>query len=163
MIRWLSRTPVLLVLFVLFVGMTFAFGWVTRTYGIILLDGMWRPETVAANIASMTDAQRFAHMMTTATLDVAYPVVYGGLFAGLALRFLGPLGAWAAAICLAVIPVDLMEGAVQIMALSGHDGVLGAKSVLTPIKIGLLWTGIAIAVLSLLWGMFTLARRRLGR
>jgi len=47
-----------------------------------------------------------------ATLDVIYPLAYGSLFAGVALRFFSQYGVYLALPALLAIPVELIEGVI---------------------------------------------------
>ncbi|MEL8055552.1 MAG: hypothetical protein AAGK66_05320, partial [Pseudomonadota bacterium] len=93
--------------------------------------------------------QRSAHAWMTATLDVAYPLTYGALFAGLTLRALKPVFAIPA---IAVIPTDLVEGFVQVLALNGNYELLWLKAFVTPAKLILFGAAIVIALVALWMG-----------
>ena len=81
--------------------------------------------------------QQQAHFWGTVLNDTAYPLAYGGLFAGLVWRFAGDLRRWLVFPALAVIVVDLVENTTQAMALMGNESLIGLKDVLTPAKFGL--------------------------
>lgn len=146
MIAFLTKPTTLWILFVLFVLETIGFGLIMRHWDFTVIDEMSDPEKVRAHIAAMSDLQRSVHAWTTATLDVAYPLTYGPLFAGIALLRFRPLFAVPA---IAVIPTDLAEGAVQVMALLGDDRLIGWKAVLTPLKLGLFLLAIIVALAAL--------------
>ena len=94
----------------------------------------------------MSETQRVVHAWMTATLDVAYPLTYGPLFAGLALQRFKPAFAIPA---VAVIPTDLAEGYVQVTALLGDDSLLWMKAYLTPLKLALFIAAMGIAIAAL--------------
>ena len=55
----------------------------------------------------------------------------------MAIRFFGAPGRWLAVPGVLAIPIDLTEGAVQVMALSGQETILVYKAWVTPWKLGL--------------------------
>ena len=70
-------------------------------YDFILIDEMWKPEEIRDFIGTLSPEQKRAHIWTTATLDVLYPLTYGSFFAGMAIRFLAlPAGGWLYRVCL---------------------------------------------------------------
>ena len=146
MFAFLTKPTTLWILFALFVLETIGFGLIMRHWDFTVIDEMSDPEQVRAHIAAMSDLQRGVHAWTTATLDVAYPLTYGPLFAGIALSRFRPIFAVPA---IAVIPTDLAEGVVQVMALLGEDQLVGWKAVLTPLKLGLFLLAIIIALAAL--------------
>lgn len=126
-------------------------------YDFVLIDEMWKPDEIRNYIAGFSPEQKRAHIWTTATLDVLYPLTYGSFFVGMALRFYGPAGKLLSMPGVLVIPVDLTEGVIQVMALSGRDEVIVHKAWVTPWKLGLfgaatLITLVAIAIA--LWRKF---------
>ena len=112
-----------------------------------VIDEMSDPEHIRSHIAAMSETQRHVHAWTTATLDVAYPLTYGALFAGLALTRFSRIFC---APAIAVIPVDLAEGHVQVMALLGNDQLIDLKTVLTPLKLILFVLAALIAIAALI-------------
>ena len=85
----------------------------------------------------------------TATLDVTYPLIYGGLFTGLIWRFFGAAGPLLAIPALLVIPIDLTEGAVQLLLLNGNDAAADHKLWVTPIKLGLFVFAAVLALVAI--------------
>lgn len=120
-----------------------------RWYDFHLIDEMREPDKIRAHIAAFSEQQKQVHIWVTAKLDVTYPLVYGGLFVGLVWRFLGPPGRLLALPGLAVIPIDLTEGVIQIMALSGNDAVVDHKAWVTPIKLGLFVLAAIFAIVAI--------------
>lgn len=149
MIRFLTRTSVLWGLAGLVFVISCSFAFIMHKYGFLLIDEMWDPEKIHQHIEQLTPLQQNAHIWTTATLDVAFPFAYGGLFAGLVWRFFGKSGRLLAMPGLAAIPVDLAEGAVQIMALNGNTEVVFHKLWVTPIKLGLFVTAASFALIAI--------------
>lgn len=119
---------------------------IVEQYGLILLDRISDPEQSRAAIASMSESQRSLHAWVTGTLDVAYPAVYGALFTGSAYKFFPKIGKLLAAPTLLLVPIDLIEGVVQILGLTGAADWLGAKTILTPMKFLLAYFGILMTV-----------------
>lgn len=152
--KFLTRPATLWVLFALFIFETLSFGVVMALWDFAIIDEMSDPEKIRRHIAEMSHGQRVAHAWMTATLDVAYPLTYGALFAGLALRAFSPSFAIPA---IAVIPTDLTEGLVQILVLLGDDNLLWLKAYITPLKIILFIVAMIIAIGAL---VIELIRRR---
>jgi len=153
--KFLTKPLTLWILFALFILETIGFAAIMAVWDFELIDEISDPETVRHHIAEMTALQRTVHIWTTATLDVAYPLTYGPLFAGLALRAFKPVFAIPA---IAVILTDLAEGVVQVLALAGSSDLIWLKAYLTPLKLVLFLTGIVIALAALVVGY--LNRRR---
>lgn len=143
----LTRPKILWLLFGATLAMTIAFGLIMWIWQFELIDEMHQPARIKAHLALLTPTQKYVHAWTTATLDVAYPFAYGGLFVGMALRFFDRFGVWLALPGALVIPVDLAEGVVQLLLLNGVENLLTYKQVLTPLKLGLYFPGLAIAVM----------------
>lgn len=114
--------------------------------GGVLLDTLWTLEGSRDLLAALTPTEKQIHIWITLLLDVPFPLVYGGLLAGLALRFGGTYGAYLALPALLAIPVDLMENAIQVLALAGYEGGLHLKALLTPLKFLLVYGAILIAI-----------------
>ncbi|MEM7329833.1 MAG: hypothetical protein AAF437_13905 [Pseudomonadota bacterium] len=146
MIKLMTQKRTLWILFGLFVLETIGFGIIMRIWDFAIIDEMSDPQKISAHIAAMTEQQRSVHAWMTATLDVAYPLTYGPLFAGLAWRCFTPHFAIPA---IAVIPTDLAEGYVQVMALTGDESLLWLKAYLTPLKLGLFLAAMLIAIAAL--------------
>lgn len=153
MIKALTSTRVLWVLFTLFVLETLAFGGVMAVWDFHIIDEMSDPTQIKAHIEAMSGMQCRVHAVMTGTLDVAYPLTYGALFAGLALKVFRPIFA---APSLLVVPVDLTEGVVQIMALNGDMSGLWLKAYVTPLKLILFVSAIVIAI----WALIKLWKQR---
>lgn len=151
----ITTTTSLWCLFVGTIVITFCFPVVTSIWGITLIDPISSPDEVRAVIKGMSEQQRLVHAWTTATLDVAYPLVYGTLFAAVALRFFPTYGGYLALLPLAAIPVDLVEGVVQILALTGTADFVDAKAVITPIKSSLFGFGFFVSIAAWIrWAYF---------
>ena len=147
MFRPLREGRVLLVALVATVLLTALFPVVAGHFGLTLLDAVADPAEARALIAGLTGEQRQAHAWITGTLDVAYPLAYGALFLGAALRFFPRKGVLLAIPILIGIPAEFLEGLVQILALTGQVDWLAAKAVLTPVKGGTFVYGAVLALL----------------
>ncbi|MEP6342880.1 MAG: hypothetical protein ABJ275_06145 [Maricaulaceae bacterium] len=134
-------------LFILFVLESLAFAVVMAVWDFQIIDEMSDPTLIKAHIEAMSEGQRAVHAVMTGTLDVAYPLTYGALFAGVALKVFRPTFTVPS---LLVVPVDLTEGVVQVMALNGDMSGLWLKSYVTPLKLILFVGAIVIAILALI-------------
>ncbi len=143
-------------LFAIVVTITLAFGAVMHFWGFLLIDEMFKAEQISQHIAAMSEKQKQVHIWTTATLDVLYPLAYGLLFAGIALKAFGDKGMLLALPSLLCIPADLTEGFAQVMLLSTHADYMGLKTTMTPIKFALFIPGFLIAIV----GVVKLYKRR---
>lgn len=150
MIEKLSRASVLWGLLIITIGLTLGFVVVSSVFGFSFIDHLWTPGKVLDAIGTMSVTQKIAHGLATATLDVAYPIAYGSLLAGLTFRYFNKIGGLLVWPALLVIPTDLAEGGVQILLLFGQTGLVGWKALLTKIKYGLFLAALLIA----LGGMF---------
>ncbi|MGB0906649.1 MAG: hypothetical protein ACPGVT_04080 [Maricaulaceae bacterium] len=126
------------------------FGVISKKWGFSILDEISGPDASRALVASLTPTQNTVHIWMTATLDVIFPLIYGAFFAGMAHRFWGSLSKWLIIPTLIVVPTDLIEGVVQVLGLMGNDGILGLKSILTPLKLYMFYAAALIALSGLL-------------
>lgn len=159
MFKFLSTARTLWTSFILTVLMTAGFVVIMNIWSFMFIDEMYRPDEIKTYVDSLTPLQKSVHAWSTATLDVAYPFAYGGFFIGMAIRYFGRFGPWFAAPSIAVIPVDLVEGASQVLLLNGHDGMIALKAIVTPLKLGLYFAGLAIALAGAGVALFRLMRR----
>ena len=157
---FLARTSSIWISFVLMLVIGVGFGLCRPMVGGAFLDMTSDPEMARTIIATMNDAQRTAHAWVTVLLDTAYPLAYGGFLGGLALRFFGSFGKYAAVPALGVVVVDLTENLVQVLALANWVDALDAKAWLTPLKFGLFFLAAGIAALALVIGVINLFRKR---
>ena len=146
MITNLTKTSTLWISFILGVLLTILFQVIAAQYNLVLLDGISDPQTAREIIATMTAQQRSVHVWVTSTLDVAYPITYGIFFAGTALKLYPANGkylAWPALIC---VPIDLLEGVIQVFALTAAVDWIQMKAILTPLKFLLVLTALFITL-----------------
>ncbi|NRB42164.1 MAG: hypothetical protein HRU20_27455 [Pseudomonadales bacterium] len=117
---------------------------------LTFIDTISDADQVREIIAAMTTEQRTAHAWITGTIDALYPLSYGLLFAGAAIKYFPRVGIYLAIPALLAIPVDLIEGLIQILALTGTADWLSVKAIITPIKTSLFLTGLFIALAGLM-------------
>ncbi|NKB98690.1 MAG: hypothetical protein GKR90_09400 [Pseudomonadales bacterium] len=134
LVEKLSETGVLWISFVATVAITFVFQLVAGSVGGTLLDSIADPDQTRDVLVGMSEAQRAMHAWLTGTLDVAYPAAYGALFIGSAIKFYPSFGRYLAWTVFILVPVDLIEGIVQILALTDLADLLSTKAVLTSLK-----------------------------
>lgn len=148
MLNLLSRTWVMVGLFVAMMAIGYSFSFVQTAAGGPLLDMIGTGAEAKARLAEMSADQKTAHFWGTVLNDTAYPLAYGGLFAGLIWRFAGTLRRWLVIPALAVIVADLAENTTQAMALAGNGSLIGLKDVLTPLKFGLFFLAAIMVLIS---------------
>ncbi|MFT6437772.1 MAG: hypothetical protein ACJAVI_005853 [Candidatus Azotimanducaceae bacterium] len=142
----ITTNRALWLLFIATLTITAGFPAVSNIWGVMFIDGISSPDEVRIVISQMSAEQKIVHAWVTATLDVAYPLSYGLFFAGTALRFFSKYGLYLATLPLIAIPVDLIEGVVQVLALTDTADFIGAKAILTPAKSVLFVAGFCISV-----------------
>ncbi len=143
---FLARSSTLWTAFIVTLVLTAVFGIVMHIGDFQIIDEMHDPEKIRAHLADMTAEQRRAHAWLTGTVDVAYPLAYGTLFTGMAMRYFPEAGTVLWLPILLVIPFDLAEGLILVMALNGNDGVIEFKRVVTPIKLILFIFGLITCI-----------------
>ena len=160
--QFLTRAPVLWALFALMILAAAGFQIFGPAVGGAYLDLVSEPGEVRALFASLTPEQKTAHFWVTVIIDTVFPLSFGLLFAGMALRFFGKWGKLASVPAFAVLIFDLTENTVQALALSGVADALDTKAWLTPVTFGLFWLAAGIAIVAALIGVFRLVTRRKG-
>lgn len=150
--RRLSDNKILWTSFVATILITVAFPVIGSMWGITFIDPISDPSAVRQAISSMSPDQHLAHAWITGTLDVAYPLAYCSLFIGSAYKFYDRFQ-WLVALPFYVLaPTDLLEGVVQILALTNTADWIDAKTFLTPLKTNLFLLGIlTTAVGCIVW------------
>lgn len=155
MLEQLKKPLVLWILFAVTLLLTYCFTLVRDHWGLTLLDSITSPDDARGLINSFSPEQITAHVWTTAVVDVAYPLAYGLFFAGSACCFFGRFGTYLAIPAFLVIPIDLVEGLVQVLGLLGTVDLLDWKAILTPAKFVLFFIAIGITVLGWLFWLVT--------
>ncbi|MFN3610045.1 MAG: hypothetical protein ACK4Y9_13360 [Hyphomonas sp.] len=158
--QFLTRAPVLWALFGLMILAGAGFQIFAPQVGGAYLDMVAAPADVRPLFEGLSPEQKTAHFWVTVLVDTLFPLSFGLLFAGMALRFFGRWGKLASVPAFAVIIFDLTENIVQTLALSGTADALDAKAWITPVKFGLFWLAAAIAIVAALIGLYRLATRR---
>lgn len=159
LLGWLARTPVILCFLgaTLLIGVGFLF--LRQAIDGPLLDEISSGSAAISRFNEMDFYARKYHFWGTVTLDVLYPLAYGGLFIGLLCRL-----AWPWRWLLILVPImamlaDFAENTVQAMALNGYPvEILLAKNIVTPLKAGAL---VVILVLCLLLGGGAWVRKKM--
>ena len=149
MIGFLTRSSVLWSLFGLQILIWIGFVLIMSTYDFVLIDEMWDLEAIRAYIGELSHEQKRAHIWTTASLEVLFPLAYGAFYIGLTMRVFERFGRWLILPAVAAIPIDLTEGVVQVLALNGQADVIWHKVWVTPWKLGLFMAASVIALAAL--------------
>ncbi len=142
----LTKSRTLWILFITTLVLLFMFRVVSATWGFTFIDSISSPEELRSLLAGMSAEQKISHAWATCTLDVAFPISAGLLFAGVALRFFPKYGFYLALPGFLAIPTDLFEGVIQVLALTDTADLLDLKAIVTPLKAVLLLSGLAIAI-----------------
>lgn len=145
---FITRTPVLWALFILMGVISVGFGALAPAVGGQFLDMVSVPEDTRAVYDAMTPSEQSLHFWITVLLDTAYPLSFGLFFAGMAWRFFGKWGPFAAIPAFAVLVVDLTENTLQAITLSGAADVLGPKEWITPLKFNLFYLAALFALVA---------------
>lgn len=155
---FLKNTGVLWGLFVATIGLSVGFAMWAPAVGDSILDMLSEVDDVKGLLANMSDAQKAAHFRMTTLLDIPFPIVSGGLFAGMAWRFFGKAGFLLALPAFVFIPADLLENTIQLMALKGDESLLGVKALVTPVKTWLFLIAAVLALVATLIAVFRAIR-----
>lgn len=141
----LATTRNLWLLFAATIVITFSFPMLAQMFALSFVDAVSDPAVTRQMIEGFSAEQRTAHAWITATVDVAYPLAYGGFFAASARCFFPNMSflVWPGLI---VIPVDCLEGLVQVLALIDVVDWVDAKALLTPLKFGLFYISFGITL-----------------
>jgi hypothetical protein len=132
--RALARGHVLVCLLIVSIAVSLGFGLVDPWLGGPLLDMVATPAANEARLAAMSAAQKTTHLQITLTLDLLYPIAYGGGLASLAARFAPRRRLLAVMPGVALVVVDLVENALIVAMLIGSESVIPAKALMTEIK-----------------------------
>ena len=130
----LTRTSTLVVLFVIFVAGVACFIAVTPVAGGLLLDNLGPAAASKQLRGVMSERLKTAHFRITLWLGMLFPLAYGGFFVGLTLKNFKRGGIWFAMPALLVMPTELCENLIQLLALTGAEDLRHIKALLTPIK-----------------------------
>ncbi len=139
------KTNVLWISFGATLLLTLLFPLAAAYWDLTFMDDFASPAKVRELLEQMSRQQKIVHLWITATLDVAYPFAYGSLLAGAALRCFRKYGIYLALPAFFTALVDLIEGVVQVMALTETADLLGLKAYITPLKFGMFTIAVTIA------------------
>ncbi len=145
-VETLSRPAIMWATLFVTVVLTVLFQVVASHWQLSLLDAISDPTEARQVLAGMSPEQKSIHAWITATLDVAYPLAYGALFIGAAYQFFPERAVWLARPTYVLVPIDLIEGVIQVVALIGAADWMDAKAIVTPIKTLLFLFGIVMTV-----------------
>ncbi len=159
----LCSTTTLWILFVLSVASMIGFALLSPMAGGTLLDGLSSLLESENLLAGMSAAEKNAHFWITLLVDIPFPLFYGALFLGVALKYGGKYKTWLTLPALLVIPADLIENFVQLLALKGVTGLLPLKVYVTPLKFFLFRSAAGIALLCLVFAGAQMTMRKLAR
>ncbi len=137
---------------------TLSFPVVGSIWAMSFIDPISDPGAVRDAIAALSAEQRVVHVWVTATLDVAYPLAYGALFIGAAYRFYPTFGRFLGWAFIGLVAVDLLEGIVQVLALTDTADLVAGKAFLTPMKRALFLIGVVTTLLG--WVIWIIRRRQ---
>ena len=151
---YMTRTSTLTLLFIVALALVGCFTTFTPVAGGILLDSLRSATESQQLLVSMSDVQKTAHFRITLWLDMLFPLAFGGFFVGVTLKYFEQVGIWLAIPAFLVIPTDICENLIQLLALTGTEDLLQIKAILTPIKFMLFDISATIAALSLSIGIW---------
>ena len=154
----LSNTRTLWLSFGVTIALLIAIRVAAQIWNLTLLDEICDPSKARIAISSMSPDQNITHAWITATLDVAFPIAYGALFIGSGFKFYGKWGWLVALPVFVLVPTDLIEGVVQVLALTNVADWLEAKAFLTPLKFALSLLGALTTVVG--WIIWLIVRIR---
>ena len=154
----LTDNRILWMSFIATILLTITFQVAVGIWDLTLIDAISDPGDTRLAIASMSQQQNLIHAWITATLDVAYPLAYGALFIGSGYKFYGKWGWLVAAPVFVLVPTDLIEGVVQVLALTNVTDWIDAKAILTPLKTFLFLLGLATTIVG--WGIWLVNKMR---
>lgn len=145
---WLSKPWVILSFLMATLMLGGSFSYIINRIDGPLLDMIVSGDKAIGRLNQMDGDQRQIHFWATVTLDMLYPLAYGGLFTGLLCRF-----GWRSRWLLILSPMtgvlaDFAENTVQAMALGGYAAeILVAKDIVTPLKYGALLLSFGLTAL----------------
>lgn len=106
----------------------------TYYHELALLDVIADATVARDLLANMTQAQKHAHLLFTASIDVIYPLVASAYFIAVLMRAFVRYWPYLILPVLVALLLDLAEGVIQVLVLSGTADYLAFKAWTTPIK-----------------------------
>jgi len=156
-ISQLAQTKTIVILFVLTCLLTAVFQLIVFHFDLAPLDDIIPQDAARQAIQGMSATQISAHSWLTGVVDVFYPLVYSSFFAGLIYRLFPVNGKSLALLPLAIIPIDLLEGLIQLLALNQLADLLAIKTYVTGFKFLLL--GLSVVLVG--WGIFKIIMNKI--
>ncbi len=153
-ISTLDNTLVLLVLLLASAVLTGCFSLCLESIGGQYLDTLTDLSLLERHVNQMSDSHKFNHIMTTATLDTLYPLVYGAFMASLSLKFARPISHYIFIPIGLLLVTDFTENLIQILILNNIAALLLLKVWLTSLKFILVCVCLLLCVYALLYGFF---------
>lgn len=153
LLSFLSRTPVIMALFVMSTLIMYGFSFFREALGGQFLDMALNAEEAQTVLDTMSGDQKSAHIKATLLLDILFPLTLGGYLLGIAARVTPKLRKWAILPAIIAVITDLCENTVQVLALKGHTDLLFLKTFLTPVKYLTFYTAIILALFLILIGL----------
>lgn len=154
MLKYLQMNTVLWFLFGATLACVYGFNLWGPSAGGVLLDTLATEVDVQAQLDVMSLEEKNSHFWMTLILDMIFPIVYGGFFAGVALRFFEGKAKWLAVPAFTVALIDVAENTVQLFLLNDVGGLIALKPILTPAKFTLFNVAALIAVVALVFGLY---------
>lgn len=153
LLSFLSRTLVIIVLFLLSTLIMYSFSFFREALGGQFLDMIYTADGAQTLLDTMSGDQKSAHIKATLLLDILFPLTLGGYLLGIAARVTPKLRKWAILPAIIAIITDLCENTVQVLALKGHTDLLFLKTYLTPVKYAAFYTALILALFLILIGL----------
>lgn len=154
MLKVLQINTVLWFLFVATLACVYGFSLWGPSAGGVLLDTLATEVDVQAQLDVMSVEEKNSHFWMTLILDMIFPLVYGGFFAGVALKFFEGKAAWLAVPAFLVAVIDIVENTIQLFLLQDVGGLIALKPLLTPAKFTMFNVAAVIAVVALVFGLY---------
>jgi hypothetical protein len=134
--------------------------WSVSHWGLVLLDGISDASAARTLLGNMTPEQIRGHIWFTTTIDLILPIAAAGLFASATLHSFVKYGRYLAIVPVLALPLDLTEGVIQVLALTGSADLLALKAYTTPVKSTCYAIGLMLSLAGLFWNLIVRVRRR---
>ncbi|MCW8194834.1 hypothetical protein F6455_08545 [Proteobacteria bacterium 005FR1] len=143
----LSTGSTLWLLFSASVVILLAIRYAAASWGLELLDEIYRPDQVREALREMSQEQKLAHVWISASLDLIFPLVLGGLLGGLTIKLLPSCVRYLLIPVATAVLVDLWENTLQIVVLLELKNVVEAKAIATAVKMAAYLVALTIVML----------------
>lgn len=158
--KLIQNNWVLLCLFITLLLILLGFRFWTPIVGGEILDRVDKVTEVQELLNRMSPEEKNSHFFMTLFLDTLFPLVYGVFFLGTTSRVFQNIGNRLCIPTLALVPIDLSENFIQLLALKKHEELLPIKEILTPLKFILFDASLVISVISI---SYILCKRRTSK